>query len=33
MKYFIVDCFAEQKYQGNQLHVVVADKNFSDEEE
>lgn len=33
MKYYIVDCFAEQKYQGNQLLVVIADKELSDEEQ
>ena len=33
MKFYIVDCFAEQKYQGNQLLVVVADKGLSDDEQ
>lgn len=33
MKYYIVDCFAEQKYQGNQLLVVIADNGLSDEEQ
>lgn len=33
MKYFIVDCFAEQRYQGNQLLVVLADKGLTDEEQ
>lgn len=33
MKFFIVDCFAEEKYQGNELLVVVADRPVSDEEQ
>jgi len=33
MKFFIVDCFAEEKYQGNQLLVVAANRPVSDEEQ
>ncbi len=33
MKFFIVDCFAEEKYQGNELLVVIADREVSDEEQ
>ena len=33
MKFYIVDCFAEEKYQGNELLVVVADREVSDEEQ
>lgn len=33
MKFYIVDCFAENKYQGNQLLVVKADREISDEEQ
>ena len=33
MKFFIVDCFAEDKYQGNQLLVVAANRPVSDEEQ
>ncbi len=33
MKFYIVDCFAEKKYQGNELLVVVADRLISDEEQ
>lgn len=33
MKFYIVDCFAEEKYQGNELLVVVADRPVSDEEQ
>ena len=33
MKFYIVDCFAEEKYQGNELLVVVADRTVSDEEQ
>jgi len=29
MKFYIVDCFAEQKYQGNQLAVFVPDYEIS----
>lgn len=33
MKYYIIDCFAEEKYQGNQLLVVIPDGKISDEEQ
>lgn len=33
MKFYIVDCFAEEKYQGNELLVIVADRLVSDEEQ
>ena len=33
MKYYIVDCFAESKYQGNQLLVLIPDSEISDEEQ
>lgn len=33
MKFYIVDCFAEEKYQGNELLVVIADRSISDEEQ
>ena len=33
MKFYIVDCFAEEKYQGNELLVVKADRPISDEEQ
>jgi trans-2,3-dihydro-3-hydroxyanthranilate isomerase len=29
MKFYIVDCFAEQKYQGNQLAVFIPDYEIS----
>jgi len=32
MKFYIVDCFAEQKYQGNQLAVFIPDRDLSREE-
>ena len=32
MKFYIVDCFAEEKYQGNELLVVIADRFISDRE-
>jgi len=32
MKFYIVDCFAEQKYQGNQLAVFIPDYEISTEE-
>ncbi len=32
MKFYIVDCFAEAKYQGNQLAVFLPDRPVSDEE-
>ena len=33
MKFFIVDCFAEEKYQGNELLVVLTEQMISDEEQ
>lgn len=33
MKFYIVDCFAEEKYQGNELLVLKADREVSDEEQ
>ncbi len=33
MKFYIVDCFAEDKYQGNELLVVKPDRPVSDEEQ
>lgn len=33
MKFYIVDCFAKQKYEGNQLLVVKADRYLTDEEQ
>lgn len=33
MKFYIVDCFAEEKYQGNELLVVIPDREVSDEEQ
>lgn len=33
MRFFIVDCFAERPYQGNQLLVVVADRPVPDVEQ
>ncbi len=33
MNFYIVDCFAEKKYQGNELLVIVADRMVSDEEQ
>ena len=33
MKFYIVDCFAEEKYQGNELLVVIADRAVSDHEQ
>ncbi|MBP3758613.1 MAG: PhzF family phenazine biosynthesis protein [Firmicutes bacterium] len=33
MKFYIVDCFAEEKYQGNELLVVIPDRPVSDEEQ
>ncbi|MBR2801328.1 MAG: PhzF family phenazine biosynthesis protein [Erysipelotrichaceae bacterium] len=33
MKYYIVDVFAEEKYQGNQLLVVLAEEGLSSEEQ
>lgn len=33
MKFYIVDCFAEEKYQGNELLVLKADRPVTDEEQ
>lgn len=33
MRFYITDCFAEEKYQGNPLLAVIADKELSDEEQ
>lgn len=33
MKFYIVDCFAEEKYQGNELLVLIADRDISDQEQ
>lgn len=33
MKFYIVDCFAEKKYQGNELLVVIADRQIDDQEQ
>lgn len=33
MKFYIIDCFAEEKYQGNELLVIKADRPVSDEEQ
>ncbi len=33
MRFYIVDCFAEEKYQGNELLVLKADRPVSDEEQ
>lgn len=32
MKFFIVDCFAEDRYQGNELAVLIPDREVSDAE-
>ena len=32
MHFYIVDCFAEKKYQGNQLAVFVSDLTLKAEE-
>lgn len=32
MKFYIVDCFAEQKYQGNQLAVFIPDYDMATDE-
>lgn len=32
MKFDIVDCFAEEKYQGNEFLVIIADRHISDDE-
>lgn len=33
MKFYMIDCFAEHKYQGNELLVLIADREISDEEQ
>ncbi len=33
MKFYIIDCFAEEKYSGNELLVVLPDKKISDDEQ
>ncbi len=33
MKFYIIDCFAEEKYSGNELLVVLPDKIISDDEQ
>ena len=33
MKFYIVDCFVEEKYQGNELLVIRADRMISEEEQ
>ena len=33
MKFYIVDCFAEEKYQGNELLVVLAGRQISEQEQ
>ena len=33
MKFYIVDCFAEEKYQGNELLVVIPDRPVDDDEQ
>ena len=33
MKFYIADCFAEEKYQGNELLVVIPDRFISDREQ
>ena len=33
MKFYIVDCFIEEKYQGNELLVIRADRMISEEEQ
>lgn len=30
MKFYILDCFAEAKYQGNELAVLIPDRSISD---
>ena len=32
MKFYIADCFAEEKYQGNQLAVMLPDREMATEE-
>lgn len=33
MRFYIVDCFAEERYQGNQLLVVIPDREVDDREQ
>lgn len=33
MRFFIVDCFAEEKYEGNKLLVILADRPMCDREQ
>lgn len=33
MDFYIVDCFAKEKYQGNELLVIIADRPMDDEEQ
>lgn len=33
MRFYIVDCFAEETYQGNQLLVVICDREVDDDEQ
>lgn len=33
MEFYIIDCFAEEKYQGNELLVLKTDRFVSDEEQ
>ena len=33
MRFYIVDCFAEERYQGNQLLVVIPDREVGDDEQ
>ena len=33
MKFYILDCFAEEKYQGNELLVVFADRPINEREQ
>ncbi len=33
MRFFIVDCFAERKYQGNELLAIIVDRPVSDAEQ
>ena len=33
MKFYIVDCFAEEKYQGNELLVVIPDRPVDDDDQ
>ena len=33
MKFYILDCFAQEKYQGNELLVVFADRPINEREQ